>query len=40
MKLDNISSGLSNLNLEEIDSDILDNFDSDYEYSLRINEFD
>jgi hypothetical protein len=30
--LNNLSSGVSGLNLEDVDSDLLDNFDSDYEY--------
>ena len=31
--------GLQNLTSQDIDSDILDNFDSDYEYELKINNF-
>ncbi len=26
------------MNLEDVDSDLLDNFDSDYEYSVRVND--
>ncbi len=36
--LNNLSSGVSGLNLEDVDSDLLDNFDSDYEYEVRIND--
>lgn len=32
-----MSSGISKLGLEEVDSDILDNFDSSYEYELVVN---
>ena len=31
--------GVQNLTSQDIDSDILDNFDSDYEYELKINNF-
>jgi hypothetical protein len=35
-----MSSGISKLHLDDIDSDILDNFDSSYEYEMRLNEMD
>ena len=34
-----MSSGISRLGLEEVGSDILDNFDSSYEYEIVVNEF-
>jgi hypothetical protein len=39
-RLRDISSGISQLGLEDIDSDILDNFDSSYEYELRVDQLD
>lgn len=39
-KLNDLSSGISSLNLEDIDSDILDNFDSSYDYEVLINAID
>ncbi len=33
-----MSSGISRLDLEDIDSDILDNFDSDLQYEFVINQ--
>ena len=36
---ENMSSGISILGLQDIDSDVLDNFDSSYDYELVINEF-
>lgn len=36
---ENMSSGISKLGLQDIDSDVLDNFDSSYDYELVINEF-
>lgn len=36
--LEGISSGISGLHLEDVESDILDNFDSDYDYELRVND--
>lgn len=35
-----MSSGVSKLHLDDIDSDILDNFDSSFEYEMRVNELD
>lgn len=32
-----MSSGISRLNLEDVDSDLLDNFDSSFEYEFVIN---
>ena len=37
-EMNDMSSGISKLGLNEIDSDILDNFDSSYEYQLIVNE--
>ena len=37
--LDGLSSGVSGLDLADVDSDILDNFDSDYDYELVVNDF-
>lgn len=34
-----MTSGISKLGLEEVDSDILDNYNSDYDYELVINEW-
>lgn len=34
-----MSSGISKLNLDEIDSDILDNFDSSYDYEIVVDEW-
>lgn len=34
-----MSSGISKLGLEDVGSDILDNFDSSYEYEFMVNEF-
>lgn len=39
-KLRDFSSGISQLHLEDIDSDILDNFDSSYDYSILINQIE
>ena len=39
-KLHDISSGISALGLEDIGSDILDNYDSSYDYELRVDEVD
>lgn len=35
---ENMSSGISRLGLEEVDSDALEGFDSSYEYEIVINE--
>ena len=34
-----MSSGISRLGLEDVGSDLLDNFDSSYEYEFVVNEF-
>lgn len=39
-RLGDLSSGVSGLGLEDPDSEILDNFDSSYEYELHVNEID
>ena len=35
---EHMSSGISKLNLGDIDSDILDNFDSSYEFEIVVTE--
>ena len=37
--LDELSSGISGLNLPDVDSGILENIDSDYDYELVVNDF-
>ncbi len=36
---DGLSSGIDDLNLADVDSEILDNFDTSYEYSIHLDEF-
>ena len=35
---DDLTSGIDDLNLADIDSEILDNFDTSYEYSIQLDE--
>lgn len=35
---DALSSNIDDLNLQDVDSEILDNFDTSYEYSIHIGE--
>ena len=36
-KFEDLSSGVSGLNLADVDSDVLDDYDSNYDYELVVN---
>ncbi len=39
LRYDDLSSGIDDLNLADVDSEILDNFDTSYEYSIHLDQF-